>query len=1286
MRSYVPVFSRPFIFLIAVVFCAFSSQAQAQFNFTSNNGTVTITGYTGSSSTVVIPGQINFQPVTTIAPGAFESISMTSVTIPSNVTTIGANAFEDCFLLASVTIPANVTSIGAGAFQNCSSLATVTIPAKVTSLGALAFDNCSNLTAINVNATNTAYSSVGGVLFNKNQTTLLEYPAGLAGNYTIPNTVTAIAASAFDSCTNLTGVTMPASVTSIGAGAFQSCSSLTAINVNSGSTAYSSVGGVLFNHSQSTLIIYPGGLGGSYTIPSGVTSIGDNAFANSGLTGVTIPNTVTTIGAAAFADTNLINVIIPNSVTSIGADTAPNGVGTFFGCDSLTSVSIGNNVTTIGANTFDACASLSSITIPSSVTSLGELAFANMPGLANVYFQGNAPSADVTVFSGSAGATIYYLPGMSGWGSIFANVVPVLLTQPIPVGSLQVTITPSGALTAGAQWQVDEGPLQNSGATVGNLSVGNHTVSFSTVNGWTPPDNQLILVSANATTTASGNYIPQEGSLTVTISPTSAVSAGALWQVDGGANRPSGSLVTNLPVGNHTVSFTTLNGWTSPANLTVTINNDVTTNATATYFANPQSGQFSYTINNDGSINITGFSGSGATLVIPSTINSQAVTSIGNFAFSFVSGVTNITIPSSVTSIGIGAFQGTTITTMTIPSSVTTIGDFAFADCTALTSITIPNGVTTLGNEVFYFCPKLTTVTIPASVTSIGVSPFIYCSTLSAINVNSANPAFSSAGGVLFDKSQATLLDYPAGLNGSYTTIPGTVTAIGAGAFNACTLSSVTLPASVTSIALGAFNYCASLTAFSVSTSNPAFSSNSSGVLFNKTKSTLVIYPDGLSGAYAIPGSVTSIATGAFDFCANLTAITIPSSVTSIGANAFQGTGLTSVSIPSSVTFIGGAAFNDCLSLTAFAVDSSNPAYSNSVDGILFDQGQDTLVEFPGGLSGNYTIPGTVTSIGDYAFANTKLGNVTIPTSVTSIGNESFYACTNLVTISIPAKVTSIGTYGFGSCLNLSTANFLGNAPSADSTAFYNDTLATAYYLTGTSGWGSSFGGIPAMLLSQPGFSTQPASQAVVAGENATFTAEAASGSAATYQWQVSTDGGNTWSNATGTLFSGSMTATLTVTEPALTLSGYQFRVVATNSSTPPITSSSVALVVGFSSGYLSWLNSNFTSIQLGTPSVIATSATPANDGIPNLLKYALGLSPLQNARNQLPQPTSSNGILSLTFPAAHTDVTYSVQASTDLINWSTTGVTTTANGSTETATYPLPVSGPAFLRIVVAP
>ena len=132
-------------------------------------------------------------------------------------------------------------------------------------------------------------------------------------------------------------------------------------------------------------------------------------------------------------------------------------------------------------------------------------------------------------------------------------------------GSLQISISPGAAVAAGAGWQVDGGALQNSGATVSNLPVGNHTVSFRTLTGGRTPSNQILAVGVNSTATASGTYVPI-GSLQVTIGPAGAIPAGAQWQVDLGAWQNSGATVTNLAVGNHTVSFNTIGGWTTPTN------------------------------------------------------------------------------------------------------------------------------------------------------------------------------------------------------------------------------------------------------------------------------------------------------------------------------------------------------------------------------------------------------------------------------------------------------------------------------------------------------------------------------------------------------------------------------------------------------------------------------------------------------------------------------------------------------------------------------------------------
>jgi hypothetical protein len=253
--------------------------AQGQLKYILDNGTITITGYGYSSGpNLVIPSTINGYPVTSIGGRAFyNQNALFSVTIPNSIISIGPEAFYNSHV-AKVTIPDGVTSIAGNAFGHCNYLTSVTISSTITNIGSEAFSSCSSLTNITVNADNSNFASVGGVLFNKSLTTLIQFPGRLFSIYSIPGSVTSIADKAFFNCWDLTSVEIPNSVTSIGDEAFSDCSRLTNITVDAANPSFASAGGVLFNKRLDQLIQFPEGMARSYAIPGHVTSIGNKAF------------------------------------------------------------------------------------------------------------------------------------------------------------------------------------------------------------------------------------------------------------------------------------------------------------------------------------------------------------------------------------------------------------------------------------------------------------------------------------------------------------------------------------------------------------------------------------------------------------------------------------------------------------------------------------------------------------------------------------------------------------------------------------------------------------------------------------------------------------------------------------------------------------------------------------------------------------------------------------------------------------------------------------------------
>ena len=705
--------------------------------------------------------------VTSIGRNAFENCtSLTNITIPNSVTSIEGGAFEGCTSLTSVTIPDSVTSIGRSAFRGCTSLTSVTIPDSVTSIDRYAFIGCTSLEEINVCSDNANYSSENGVLFNKEKTELIKYPAGKTEiEYIIPDSVTSIGGSAFSSCTSLTSVTIGNRVTSIWDRAFERCTSLTEINVSSNNANYSSENGFLFNKEKTELIRYPEGKTESeYIIPDSVTSIGTDAFWGcTSLTSVTIPNSVTYIGSGAFSScTSLTSATIGNGVTSIG-------MSAFENCTSLASVTIPDSVTHISWHAFYCCTSLASITIPDSVTSIDEWAFYGSTSLTSITIPDSVKSIGNAAFNNTA-----YYNNESNWDN----------------GILYI-----GNHLIDAKYDVS-----------GNVEIRQGTKTIADKAFYCCTSLTSVTIPESVTIIGDEAFSRCSSLTSVTI-PDSVTSIGeCAFENTAYYNNSSNWDNGILYIGNHLIKAKeNVSGSVEIKQGTKTIADDAFRGCTSLT---------SVTIP-DSVTSIGEWAFYGCTSLTSVTIG-NGVTSIYLYAFSGCTSLTSITIPDSVTSIGGGVFSGcTSLTSITIPDSVTSIGYNAFDRCSSLTSVTIPSSITSIGSGAFSRCTSLTSITIPDSVTSIGEGAFDGCNSIKTATINSttAVSAFSgntSIENIIIGDSVTEIGNYAFKNCTSLTsvTIGNSVTSIGEDAFYGCrSLTSITIPDSVTYIDKKAFGY-----------------------------------------------------------------------------------------------------------------------------------------------------------------------------------------------------------------------------------------------------------------------------------------------------------------------------------------------------------------------------------------------------------------------------------------------------------------------------------------------
>ena len=997
--------------------------------------------------------------------------------IPSrikSVTITGGNissyAFRNCKSLTSVTIPDSVTSIGRYAFSGCSGLTSITIPDGVTSVGNSAFSGCTGLTTVNWDATacTSAGSSGYAIFVNCSNLTTIN----------IGDNVTIIPSYAFDGCSGLTSITIPDSVTSIGENAFCGCTGLTSIVIPDSVT---SIGDYAFYGCRGLT---------SIIIPDSVTSIGDYAFYGcSGLTSITIPDSVTSIGYEAFSRcSGLTSVTIGIGVTSIGNSA-------FSGCSGLTSVTIGNGVTSIGERAFSDCSSLTSITIGDSVKRIGNYAFKGCSSLESITIPFVGAKAGVTSSDtyqypfGYIFGTLSYTGGVAIWQNYYGGSTSSTTsnTYYIPSSLKSVTVT-GGNILHGAFSGC-------SGLTSITIPDSVTSIGGSAFDGCTGLTS--ITIPDSVTSIDWGAFDGCSGLTSITI-PDSVTSIGesAFYGCKGLTSITIPNSVTSI--GNSAFSGCSgLRSITIPDSVTsigyyafrgcsgltsVTMGNSVTSIGKDAFsgcdkLQNIYITDIAAWCTISGLTYLMGYGSSNKNLylnnkLVTSLAIPDGVTSIGSSAFSSCTGLTSIDISDNVTSIASGAFRGCrNLTSITLPfigasktasngydqvfgyifgydssassisgatcqygyyyyyipssiKSVTITGESipnnAFYGCSGVTSITIPDSVTSIGDSAFYGCSGLTSVAIPNSVTCIDYSAFFGCSGLTSI------------------------------------TIPNSVTSIGDRAFQDCSgLTNVTIGNGVTSIGYEAFSNTAwynnqpdglvyaGKVAYEYKGAMP---SNTSIVIKDGTLSIADFAFSGCTGltSITIPDSVTSIGDFAFSGCTGLTSITIPDSVTSIGDGAFRDcSGLTSITIPNSVTSIGDSAFSSCTGLTSIIVDKGNTKY-RSAGNCLIETATKTLIL--GCKTSVIPTDGSVTSIGPEAFAYCSgLTNVTIGNGVTSIGYKAFYDCSGLTSIVIPNSVTSIGQSAFDGCGNL-TVFYEGTEEQwkAISIGSYNSSLTRA--------------------------------------------------------------------------------------------------------------------------------------------------------------------------------------------------------------------------------------------------
>ena len=1010
-----------------------SEPGEGESDYTYNaldDGTIEITGYSGSAENIVIPAQIDGKSVTRIGNNAFEKSSAKEIVIPDSVTEIGSQAFSGCGKLTGVSIPNSVTMIRDRAFFDCNSLASITIPDSVTDIELQAFCNCTSLKSVTIPAsvtdigddafgyyfndideseikkvdgfkinyvkntyghyyaTKNGFSDEDCLLTNELDDGTLEISnyAGNSATYEIPGEidgkkVVRIGDYAFSDCTELTSVTIPDSVTDIRWRAFYNCVSLKSVTIPKSVTHIDNYAFGYYDDSDSfetkkidgfKINYVKNTYGHMYALKNGFTD--EACLLTHELGNGTLEITEYVGNSATYV---IPSEIDGKKVTQIGYDA-------FNDCTELTSITIPDGVTCIGNSAFSDCTSLETVTIPNSVTQIYSRAFYNCTSLKEVTIPASVTDIGDKAFG--------YYYDRDSW-------------KEKKVDGFKINYVNN---TRGHWYAIKNGFTDGDCFVVNELDDGTAEITGYAGNSATCviPDE---IHGKKVTRIGDSAFIYRTELTSVTI-PDSVkyIFDGAFF----GCTSLETVTIPNSVTYIYSSAFrncTSLKEVTIPASVT-----DIGDEAFGYYsdidgseikkvdgfkinYVKNTYGHYYATKNgfsdedclltnelDDGTLEISNYAGNSATYEIPGEIDGK---------------------------------------------KVVRIGDYAFSDCTELTSVTIPDSVTDIRWRAFYNCVSLKSVTIPKSVTHIDNYAFGYyddsdsfeTKKIDGFKINyvkntyghmyALKNGFTDEACFLTNELDDGTLEITKYVGNSATcVIPSEidgkkVTQIGYNAFNGCTeLTSITIPDGVTCIGNSAFSDCTSLE------------------------------------TVTIPNSVTHIYPRAFYNCTSLKEVTISASATSIGNEAFgyyydrdssetkkvDGFKINYVNntqghwyaikngFTDGACFVANELDNGTVEITGYAGNSATCVIPDEIHGKKVTRIGDSAFIYRTELT-SVTIPDSVKYIFDGAFFGcTSLETVTIPNSVTYIYSSAFRNCTSLKEVTIPASVTDIGDEAFG--------------------------------------------------------------------------------------------------------------------------------------------------------------------------------------------------------------------------------------------------------------------------------